>query len=59
MSPLPPVPECVEDEDGQTLHVFEAEDPEGETPRSRRCVCGETTYGEMDERLTLEEMWDA
>lgn len=43
---------------GDTVHIFETEEGEP-TPRDRKCLCGDHTWGEMDDLLTLTEMWEA
>jgi len=40
-----------------TDHVFEIEE-DSPTPRYRECLCGEHTWGEMDDLLMLTEMWE-
>lgn len=38
------------------VHIFDVED-DVLTPREQRCDCGEVTWGEMDDLLTLTTMW--
>jgi hypothetical protein len=51
------VSDCYDDDRGVRIHVFECEDGEV-TPRDRRCACERATWGEMDDLLTLTEMWE-
>ena len=39
------------------LHLWEIEDDEP-TPRYAYCLCGEHTWGEMDDLLMLTDMWE-
>lgn len=41
-----------------TLHIFETEEIEAMTPPERRCECGSHTWGEMDDLLILNNMWE-
>lgn len=44
--------------DGTTIHIFVAPADWSEAPRERRCLCGETSWGEMNDLRTLTLMWD-
>ena len=50
-------PECYVTPEGVLVHIFEANESEP-TPRDRRCDCRDATWGEMDDLLTLTEMWE-
>ena len=48
---------CYRDDRGHLIHAFEVESDEV-VPRDRKCDCGNATWGEMDDLLTLTEMWE-
>jgi hypothetical protein len=47
---------CYVDAEVGLVHVFEV-DEDAPTPRGTRCDCEQATWGEMDDLLTLTEMW--
>lgn len=46
-------------QDDTFVHIFHVTANWLQTPRTSTCLCGEVTWGEMDDLRTLTKMWEA